>query len=241
MFPLGEGLDLGSGVRVAVDDAYAIVWDLITEERKHKIERVIGQRTFAASVVLENIYDRGNSSAVMRTAEALGFAQVDLIETGDRFKAANRVTKGADKWLEVTRWLTTADCVKALRAQGKRIVATHLDATAKPIAEIDFSVPTALVLGNEKDGISREMQALADDRVILPMVGFVQSYNISVAAALALYHIYQDRVRRLGRQGDLTARQMKILSLAYAMRTQDSSWDTLRELVARGQLNALRP
>jgi tRNA (guanosine-2'-O-)-methyltransferase len=120
--------------------------------------------------------------------------------------------------------------VESLKAEGKQIVATHLSTDSKPISEIDFTKPTALVLGNEKDGISPEMASLADHRVVLPMNGFVQSYNISVAGALSFYHIYQDRLRRQGRHGDLTAEQQDILRALYSLRTMDSAGDILRRL-----------
>ena len=87
---------------------------------------------------------------------------------------------------------------------------------------VDFSTPLALVLGNEKDGVSQEMLEAADERVILPMPGFVQSFNISIAGALCLYHIWYDRNQKLGSNADLTAEQKEILRATYAMRTMDS-------------------
>lgn len=236
MFPFPPLLPIDKGLEVTSAQVLKHIAPLLTKERSEKIDRVIDQRTFSTVVVLENIYDRGNASAVMRSAEALGFAQVHMIELGDKFKESQRVAAGADKWVEVRRWKSTLECVKELKAQGKQIIATHLDHTSKPIAEIDFSKPTALVLGNEKDGISKEMQELADERVIIPMHGFVQSYNISVAGALSLYHIYCDRILKLKKQGDLTQEQKDILKSVYSLRTMDSAKKILNELKQRNEL-----
>lgn len=236
MFPFSPLLPIDKDFSVTSAQVLQHIGTLLTKERFQKIEKVVEQRTFSTVLVLENIYDRGNASAVMRSAEALGFAQVHMIELGEKFKESQRVAAGADKWVEVKRWKSTLECVKELKAQGKQIIATHLDQTSKPISAIDFSKPTALVLGNEKDGISKEMQELADERVIIPMHGFVQSYNISVAGALSLYHIYCDRLQRLNKQGDLNSEQKDILKAIYCLRTLDSAKKVLTELKQRNSL-----
>jgi tRNA (guanosine-2'-O-)-methyltransferase len=182
---------------------------------------------------MENIYDRGNISAVMRSAEALGLGQVHLIELGEKFRESQRTTAGADKWVEVKKWKSTADCVRELKAQGKQIVVTHLDATSKPIAEVDFSKPSALVLGNEKDGVSREMIEAADHRVVIPMEGFVQSYNISVAGALCFYQMYLSHKSKTGRAGDLNETEKDILKAVYAARTLDSTKQVLEAIAMK--------
>jgi tRNA (guanosine-2'-O-)-methyltransferase len=234
MFPFSDPIYLGSQrIPVSVEDVHTHIGPLLTPERKIKIDRVAADRNFSNVVVLENIYDRGNASAVMRSAEALGFAQVHLIELGEKFKESQRTTAGADKWVEVRKWKSTKDCVDEIKKQGKQLIVTHLDATSKPISDIDFSKPTALVLGNEKDGVSPEMVAAADHRVLLPMVGFVQSYNISVAGALSFYHIFMDRMRRLGKSGDVTPEQIRRLQAEYYLRTLDSAEKFLLELKQR--------
>lgn len=230
MFPFSDRISLSNKKEVSADLVVEKIGPLLTEERRQKIDQVLQGRCFSNVVVLENIYDRGNASAVMRSAEAFGLTAVHMIELNEAFKESQRTTAGADKWIELKKWKSTETCIGELKKQGKQIVVTHLDATSKPIAEVDFSIPTALVLGNEKEGISPQMAAAADHRVILPMLGFVQSYNISVAGALCFYHIYQDRCRRLGQQGDLTVQQKQILRAHYYLRTQASGDDILRTL-----------
>lgn len=236
MFPFSERLVLDRDHHVHYSDVITHIGPQLTPERVAKIDRVVEGRTFTPVVVLENIYDRGNASAVFRSAEAMGFGQVHMVELGEKFRESQRTTAGADKWVEIKKWKSTQECVQKLREQGKKIIVTHLDATSVPIDEVDFSQPTAFVLGNEKDGVSPEMIEAADHRVILPMKGFVQSFNISVAGALGLWHIMKDRERRLGYQGDLSATEKEILKAIYYLRTQDSAEKSLKELRSRGLL-----
>jgi tRNA (guanosine-2'-O-)-methyltransferase len=210
----------------------------MTDSRRGRIEQVVQNRCFEIAVVLEGIYDRGNISAVMRTAEGLGYANFHIIETQEKFKEANRVTQGADKWVEVSKWKTTAEAVKELKRQGKQIVVTALTEKAKSITEVDFSKPSAIVLGNEKSGASQEIIDAADEVVIIPMTGFVQSFNISVAGALSLFQIMRDRETRRGKHGDLTEEQKSILTAQYYMRTLDSAEDVLRSMFPDGIVRA---
>ncbi len=237
MFPFVSPIAIAPQLSVSEAQILEHIWPLLTPERRGRIEKVVQARCFSNVVVLENIYDRGNASAVMRSAEAFGLAQIHLIELGDKFKESQRTTAGADKWVELKKWKSTKDCLRALKAQGKQIVVTHLDSTSKPIAQVDFSKPTALVLGNEKDGVSAEMIEAADHRVLIPMEGFVQSYNISVAGALCFYQMYLSRQASAGQNGDLTPAEQKILKAIYSLRTLDSSSEVLLALAQTGKLN----
>lgn len=238
MFPYGPEYKLNTHLSVNYKIILEHIGPLLTEERKAKIDKVVAQRNFATAVVLESVYDRGNISAVMRSAEGMGFGNFHVIETQEKFKESARVTQGADKWVEVKKWKTTQDCVKHLKESGYKICVTHLDVKAKPLHEVDFSGPVAFVLGNERDGASPEMVAAADETVIIPMTGFVQSFNISVAGALGLYHISQDRLKKNGNNASLTTEQQDILKAHYYMRTQDSAVQYLEELFSRGTLKA---
>lgn len=225
-FPYKPEIEINSRLKVHYQDVLKEIYPLLTPERRQKIEKVSRERNFSNAVVLEGIYDRGNISAVMRSAEGMGFAHFHIIETGEKFKEANRVTQGADKWVETKKWKSTRDCIQHLKDQGHRIIVTSLEAS-KPIDQIDFHQKTAFVLGNEKSGVSDEMLRLSDERVILPMTGFVQSYNISVAGALGLYHIFHERnqakKKSLLPEFDLNETEMDILKALYALRTLDSA------------------
>lgn len=227
MFPLADSFSYAKGKTATAAEVMQHVFPLLTPERQSKILQVTKERCFDIHIVLENIYDRGNTSAVMRTGEGLGFANFDVIETFDKFKESNRVTQGADKWVEVKKWKSTAEAIQHFKKNKIRICVTSLEAS-KPIHEVDFTTPLALVLGNEKDGISKEMLEAADERVIIPMPGFVQSFNISVAGALCMYQIYLNRLQKLGHHADVTAQQIEILKAQYALRTMDSGLDILK-------------
>ncbi len=225
-FPLVDPVEYKPKSFISSAEILQKIWPMLTPDRQKKIENVVSKRCFSIPVVLESIYDRGNISAVMRTAEGLGFTNFHVIETQEKFKQSQRVTQGADKWIETKKWKTSAEAIKYFKDNKIKLCVTSLD-SAKPLHEIDFSTPHALVLGNEKDGVSRAMLEAADERVIIPMPGFVQSFNISVAGALCLYQIYQSRLQKLGRNEDVTPEQIEILKAHYAIRTQDSSVDIL--------------
>jgi tRNA (guanosine-2'-O-)-methyltransferase len=208
-----------------------VLREYVTGARQERIEAVLAGRTRTVTTVVEGIVNVGNVSAVMRTAEALGFQDLHVITGEARFKNSSRTSIGAERWLDVYHWESPEDCVQTLRRGGYRILATHLDDTAKPIEAFDFREPTAIVLGNERDGISEQMQGLADERVILPMAGFAQSFNISVAAAIALYHAYLDRIRRAGRNGDLTDDEKQVLRAVYYMNSVRAAEGLLRRAV----------
>lgn len=229
MFPFPDELEIDSHLRIDHRLVVETIAPLLTPARRARIAQVVEHRCFDVAVVLEGIYDRGNLSAVMRTGEGLGFANFHAIETQEKFKEANRVTQGADKWVELRRWKTTGEAVAELKRQKKQIVVTALTDKAVPISAVDFSKPTAFVLGNEKDGVSQEMIAAADHVVIIPMWGFVQSFNISVAGALGLYHILRDREQRRGKNADVTETQKSILTAHYCMNTLDTATDILRD------------
>ncbi len=231
-FPHSEDLQIGE-LKIHASQVIDLINPYISEPRKNRIAQVVKDRSFSVVSVLENIYDRGNASAVMRSCEAMGFQSVHMIEPNDKFKKANRVTKGADKWLDVTTWKSTSQCVKFLKAHNYKIYATHLNAKAVPIEKIDWTEPSAIVLGNEKDGISPEMQELCDQTVIIPMQGFVQSFNISVAAAIALYHIYRARIAKFGQSGDLTEEEREILTAQFLIRSSKNPERLLRRLMER--------
>lgn len=193
--------------------------DFLTPERRDRIEAVLAERTYRFATVVEGIVNVGNVSAVMRSAEALGFQPFHVITGDETFKNSQRTSQGAEKWLDVYRWETAADCIAHLHDGGYRVVVTHLDETSVPIGEVDFTEKTALVFGNEKEGVSQEMLRLADARCIIPMSGFVQSFNISVAAALSLYHARQDRLGRMGRHGDLSDAERSELRAVFYLKS----------------------
>lgn len=195
----------------------------VSDQRRARIEAVINKRTNTVVPVIEGLANSGNVSAVMRSAEAMGLHHFHIIENNDHFKHSERTSKGAEKWLIVQKWETPKECVSHLHSKGYKVVVTHLDETAVPVQDIDFTLPTAFVFGNEKSGASEEMLSLADQRCIIPMNGFVESFNISVAAAIGFYHAFLDRIHKQGYHGDLTEEEKLSLRAIYYQRSVNQS------------------
>lgn len=210
-----EGLSVGSRDS-ASRDVIRLLAPHLSDERRQRIRDAVRERTYHVVPVVEGLANTGNVSAVMRTAEGLGLQEFHVIRGSVPPKKSTRTTQGAHKWLDVHYHDTPADCIGPLRARGYRIVVTHLDATAVPISAVDFSEPVAIVFGNELSGVSENMLSEADATVLLPITGFVQSYNISVAAAMALYHA--DAARRAAGVGELSESERERLEADFSMR-----------------------
>ena len=212
-------------LNVSVEQIVQTFAPMVTAERTARLQEVVARRSLHLVPVLENIYDHGNISAVMRSSEAFGFLQMCIVEApGARFKAANRVTKGAEKWLDVKAFSDPVTAAADLRARGYQVWATDL-ATDHTIDSMDWTRPTAIVLGNEKDGVSASMRAAVDGCFRLPMAGFSQSFNISVAAALIFYRAHLE-TRALGRQ--LSEEQRRQCLANYYLRCFDNPEEILR-------------
>ena len=172
-----------------------------TTRRQERIERAIDRRQPDLSLVLEDIHDPHNVSAVLRTCDAVGVFRVHLVyvkETPPR-KAFARTTSGsAAKWIEIVRHDSIGACYERLRVDGLRILVTALEAESVDVYETDLSGPVALIFGNEMRGVSDEAISGADGLISLPMLGMIQSLNISVACAITLYEAMRQR-RHAGR------------------------------------------
>lgn len=167
-----------------------------SERRVARIEQVLNHRQPDLTVVLENVHDLHNVSAVLRTCDAVGVLKVHTIYTVEdppETAFARTTSASAAKWVDVEHHDSVAACYKKLRDQGLTIVATALAPTSVDLYEQNLSVPTALVFGNEMRGISEEAAELADQLLSIPMVGMVQSLNISVACAVVLYEAMRQR------------------------------------------------
>lgn len=157
----------------------------VTPRRLALIDRVVAQRTSAVVPVFEALTDPHNMAAVLRTCDALGIAEAHVIEGEQAFEGSAPVSRGAQRWVALHRHASAAACAKALRAEGYRVLVAALGGEEGPKA-LPALRPLALVFGNEHRGVSTEMRDVADGSFQWPMHGFVESLNISVAAALSL-------------------------------------------------------
>ena len=197
----------------------AILRPHMSEERIRRIDEVLADRTYNLAVVVDGMVDTGNVSAVMRSADSFGVQAFHAVDRARSYKHSKRTAQGARKWVDRWVWRQPAEALEALAETGYRIVVADLDATASPIADVDFSVPTALVFGNELAGVSDEFRDAADEIAAIEMSGFAQSLNISVAAAICLYEARRDRIARLGKHGDLAEADRQRLKAVFAVRS----------------------
>lgn len=167
----------------------------VTPERLGRMKAVIAERTRRITVVVEDIYQPHNASAVLRTCDCFGVQDVHIIENRNAYRLNPGVELGTAQWLSLHRYRdrgvsNTPRAIAALRAAGYRIVATTPHTSQVSLEEFDVSAgPVALLFGNELDGLSREALEAADEHLVIPMYGFVESFNISVSAAIVLHHL----------------------------------------------------
>ena len=166
----------------------------ITDERKALFEELILKRTKYLTVVLENIYQPLNASAVLRSCDCFGIQDVHVIENYNEFKPDREVAMGASNWLTVNRYdmneNNTLDCIQSLKNKGYRIVATSPHISQTDLINFDLSKgKTALFFGTELEGLSDVVLENADEHLHIPMYGFTESFNLSVSAAICLYEM----------------------------------------------------
>ena len=165
-----------------------------TERRTKKIKSVLLTRQDSLKIVLENIYDPHNVSAIFRTCDAAGIPKVTLLYYTEPFpKIGKKSSASAFKWVEKEKFKSVEKCYETLKEKGFKIYASHISDDAKNLYDLDLTEKVAIVLGNEHRGISEEAAKLADERFLIPMYGMVQSLNVSVSAAITIYEALRQR------------------------------------------------
>jgi tRNA (guanosine-2'-O-)-methyltransferase len=200
----GKGLDDLDDAPGELQGDDAFYASLLTEQRRARIEAVIAARLGSVTAVLDQLIDPHNVAAIVRSSEGLGLCEVHLVHHTEQDSVAHRrVTRDADKWIDLTVHETGPLAVLRLRAEGFSVWAGHLDGEARLLEELPVDRPIALLLGNEHEGPSEASRAACDGTFRIPMQGFTQSFNVSVAGAVALYTVARARRAALGREGDL--------------------------------------
>jgi tRNA (guanosine-2'-O-)-methyltransferase len=167
-----------------------------TDKRVNKITSVINTRQKSLRVVLENIHDPHNVSAIFRTCDAVGISEVYLIYYIEKFpKIGKKSSASAFKWVERIKFKSVTECYSKLREEGFLIYASAISEDSKKLYELDLTKKIAIVFGNEHRGVSEDAVKLADGKVSIPMYGMVQSLNVSVAAAVVLYEALRQRLQ----------------------------------------------
>ncbi|EKO3923089.1 tRNA (guanosine(18)-2'-O)-methyltransferase TrmH [Vibrio metschnikovii] len=182
-------------------------------ERYQRIQDVLKARQTDLTVCLEEVHKPNNVSAVIRTADAVGLHQIHAVWPNEQMRTLSHTSAGARNWVEVQTHNSTLEAVSHLKETGMQILVTNLSEHAIDFRAIDYTQPTAIIFGSEKSGISPQALQLADHDIVIPMVGMVQSLNVSVASALILYEAQRQR-----QQAGMYDREQSTLSQATIQR-----------------------
>jgi tRNA (guanosine-2'-O-)-methyltransferase len=167
----------------------------MTPERYQRLREVLDRRQPDLTVITDNVHKGRNLSAIVRTADAAGIAEVHAVIDDQDYKAFRGTAMGSHSWVKVAREPSVEAIIGSVQAQGYQVLAAHLSDRAVDYHEIDYCRPTALLLGAEKRGVSAQALIMADHHITIPMMGMVQSYNVSVAAGIILAEAQHQRQR----------------------------------------------
>lgn len=166
----------------------------LTDNRKDRFQRTLSNRTKFLTIAIEDVFQLHNTSAIIRSCDAFGIQEVHVVE--DRFedRLDKNIAMGAQQWVDVSRYRSTPECLERLRNKGYSIVATVPDRKASALPDFSIEQKTALFFGTERDGLSNDILQQADDYLTIPMVGFSESLNVSVSAAIVIQNL-ADKLR----------------------------------------------
>jgi tRNA (guanosine-2'-O-)-methyltransferase len=166
----------------------------MTERRREKFLSVLAHRQPTLTIVLEDIHDPHNASAILRSADAVGIGEIQLIYNTEAFpKMGKKSSASALKWVKRRAFRSVEECYAKLRSEGFAVYATHMGKRSQSLYELDLTGSVALVFGNEHRGVSDEAAKLADKNFLIPMTGMIRSLNVSVACAVSLYEAFRQR------------------------------------------------
>ena len=186
----------------------------ITENRMAVLKEVLSKRSRYFTVVLEDLYHMHNVSAVVRSADIFGLQDVHIVQHKYDPKLSNAIAKGAEKWLDIHRYENSQNTIDTLRKKGYQIVATTPHTQDVNLSDFDIHKPAAFFFGVEKDGLSEQVMQQADVFLKIPMYGFTESFNISVAAALILRDV-TERLRQSNIDWQLTEAEKEKIYLQW--------------------------
>jgi len=161
----------------------------LTDNRRERFQKVLAQRTKHFTVATEDVYQLHNTSAVIRSCDVFGIQEVNIVEEVNSKRIDREIAMGAQKWVDLNRYHTTKSCIEDLRAQGYQIVATSPHAEDCDLIDFDITKKSCFFFGRETEGLSQQVIDGADCFLKIPMVGFTESLNISVSAAIILQHV----------------------------------------------------
>lgn len=191
-----------------------------TDERKQRVRKVVERRQHDLRLIIANVHDPHNVSAILRSCDAFGVNAVDLYYTDTAFpNLGKKSSASAKKWVSQERHTDPSSLIGGLRDQGYQILSTGFSERAKPLTDWDMSQPTVIMLGNEHRGVDPELDELVPDQIYVPMMGMVQSLNVSVAAAVILYEAWRQRqVKGMYDQSSLSPEDLEAMVAEWCSR-----------------------
>jgi tRNA/rRNA methyltransferase len=178
-----------------LEEVYQYLTNFLTEERLQKIEYFSAQSSDFILPIMEDVYQFRNAAAIVRSAEACGLHRIVALEKINVFQPNLDLTKGADTWVEIVKHPAHIDSIKNIKQQGYKIVAVSPEKNATLLPDFNITEPIALTFGTEWQGVTEEILDFADETLAIPMYGFTQSFNVSVAAAICFYELKQKLIR----------------------------------------------
>jgi tRNA (guanosine-2'-O-)-methyltransferase len=196
-------------------DYLAFLENILTDNRKAKFLKVLENRTKHFTVVVEDVFQMHNASAVMRSCEVFGIQELNVIEERYGKSIDKEIAMGAQKWVDINKFDNVSNCVETLKNQGYQIIATTPHENDCLLEDFDISKPSALFFGTERDGLSDEVLLKADGFLKIPMAGFTESLNISVSAAIIIQNL-TNRLRQSEIDWHLSEEEILEKRLAWA-------------------------
>ncbi len=197
----------------------------LSDARLERLKEVLLSRIKNITIILDNLLDSHNTSAVIRTAEGLGLTDVYVVEQDYQFEINKAVTKYSHKWINIHRFKKCEKCLTQVKQKGYKIFVANVSRNAKPLNKIPITpgVKYAFVFGNEHSGISSESKKLSDGEFFIPMYGFTESFNVSVAAAITLSYVSYNYRKFLRKNTDLERRDIEKLYFEYLKKAVKNS------------------
>ncbi|WP_432222171.1 TrmH family RNA methyltransferase [Flavobacterium sp. TMP13] len=189
--------------------------NILTDNRKERFLNVLQNRTKHFTVAVEDVFQMHNTSAVMRSCEIFGVQELQVIEQRYGKSIDKEIAMGAQKWVDIHQYNTVSNCIESLKSQGYQIIATTPHENDCLLENFDISKPSALFFGTERDGLSEDVLKQADGFLKIPMVGFTESLNISVSAAIILQDL-TNRLRRSDVHWQLTEEEILEKRMVWA-------------------------
>lgn len=167
---------------------------MVQPQRFTKLKEVLSKRQPDLTVLMENVHKAHNFSAIVRTCDAVGVSKVHTVDPEDAVRTHNEVSKGSEKWVEIKTYQQVEKAIAHLQGENFQIYAAHLSDNSIDYRYIDYTKPTAILLGTERWGVSPAARQMADNHIMIPMMGMVASLNVSVAAAVILFEAQKQRI-----------------------------------------------